>query len=93
MLRVGRLGEEVVGAHAHGIDGVGDAAVPGGDDDGDAEFALEDFFDELHAGQLGHAQIGDEDAVSALLQCFERLSTVLDGIDLKAQRHLQQFGQ
>ena len=68
VLRVGRLGEEVVGAHPHRLDRVLDAAVPGRDDDGDRDLFGLDRLDQLHPADLRHPQVGDDQAVRLLAQ-------------------------
>ena len=91
VLGVGGFGEKVVGAQPHGLDGVVDAAVAGGDDDGHGEAPVLDLLDQLHAIELGHPQVGDDDAVRLLEEHRQRLGAIDGEIDVDAQGHAQQL--
>ena len=59
-LRVDRLGDEVVGAGAHGGDGRLHAALPGDHDDGERGVDAGDALAHLDAAHLGHAEVGQD---------------------------------
>ena len=73
---VGWFGQEIVGAHAHGLNGVGNATVAGGDDDGDGELSLLDLFDEAETAEAWHSQVGQQHAIRTLIEQFECLRAV-----------------
>ncbi len=81
MLEVDRLGDEVVGAQAHGLDRAVDAAVGGHEDDGDGDAFLLHGLHELEAVQARHAQVADDDAVVVLAEGLEGLAAVTGGVD------------
>ena len=53
-------------------------------------FAL-DRLDELHPAELGHPQVGDDQAVRLLLEHRQAGGPVLRGIHLQSQTHLKEF--
>jgi hypothetical protein len=52
---------------------------------------LENLFQQLHAIQLGHPQVGDHDTVGTLEKQTERLVPVPSEINLDSQRQLKQL--
>ncbi len=93
MLRVGGLGEEVVGAQPHRLDRLGDAAMTGRDDHGHRQPALLDFLDQFHAAETRHAQVGDDQAIGmrTLGQLLEGITAVDGQIDRDAQREFEKL--
>ena len=83
IVNVDRLGEEVVSPQAGGQDGLTDAAVAGGDNDGEREAEAVDLADEVHTVQAGEAQVGDQEAEEIVLQEIEGGGAVGDEDDLK----------
>ncbi len=60
---VKRLLQEIEGAAFHGFDGGFDRAVGGHDDDGAVGIVRADARKDLHAGDVGHLEIGENDVV------------------------------
>jgi hypothetical protein len=88
VLRVGRLGEEVVGPHLHRLHGLFDAAVAGRDDDGGGQPPLLNLFDELHPADVRHLEVRDDDAERALFERLQGLGAVGHRVDLDVQPRL-----
>ena len=93
VLRVGRLGQEVVGAHPHGLDRVLDAAVPRGHDHRDRQLFGLDGLDQLHAREFWHPQVRDDQTVRLLAEQRQALGPVFGRIDRQPQTHLEQLLQ
>ncbi len=67
--------------------------MSGGDDDRHRQPLLLHFLDELHAVQMGHLQVGQDQAERARRQLLERRRAVGDGMHLDAVVGLQQLLQ
>ncbi len=74
---VDRLGEEIVGAEAHCLDGLVDAAVAGHHDHGHRQGLLADFADQFHAVEARHLEVGQEQAVIVMLPAGKGLERFL----------------
>ena len=91
VLRVRGLGEEVVGPHTHGLNGLVDAAVAGGHDDRHRQASSLNLLDQLHAVDLGHSKIGDDDAVRLLLKHRQGLGAVGGQVHPDSQSQAEQL--
>jgi hypothetical protein len=91
MLRIGGLREKVVGAELHRADGVFNASMTRGYDHGDRDLSGLDLLDHLHAAELRHLEIGDDQTVRILREQFEALGTILGRIDLQIERRFEEF--
>ena len=89
MLRIRRLGQEVIGAHPHGLNGLVNAAMTCCHDDRYRKPSRLNLLDQLHAVQLGHSQIGDHDAIGPLQQKGQCLVPVTGQVNLDSQRKLE----
>lgn len=84
---VGREGliEVVGGAFADGFDGGFRGVVSGGEDDVDGRVELDDTFEELHAGESGHDEIGEDDVGVVVEDELEALLGIGEGVCLDVE--------
>jgi hypothetical protein len=90
------LGDVVVGAALDGVDGGGDGALAGDDDDLDLGGGLLDVIEELEAAHAGEGQIGEDDVELALVELGDGLDRVVGRdhrVALGRQPHAQGFAR
>ncbi len=90
--RIDRLGQEVVGAQAHGLDHPVDRAEGRRHDHGDQKAAGGDLADQVHPAHPGHPQVGDQDAVIGGRQGRQGVLPILDHLQADLVR-LQQLAK
>jgi hypothetical protein len=90
---VDRLGQEVVGAEAHGADGVRDAAVAGEQDHRHGRSAAAHRLEQLQAAEVRHAQVGQDGAVRPCGQGAQGLAAVADAVHADAGVGLEQAAE
>ena len=76
-----RLGQVIISPLAHGGHGVGDGAVTGDDDAGALGLVLRQIFENFHAPQAGHGQVGQRQVKGLLLQLLEAAFAIRRGHD------------
>ena len=89
MLGVGRLGQEVISTHAHGLNGFVNTAVACGHNDRYREPASLHLLDQFHAVEFGHSEVGDHDAVGTLNEQRQRLVSIASEVYLDAEGQLE----
>src|SRR5690606_7464329 len=91
-VEVQRLGQVVVGAAAHRLDGRRDRALPRDDDDLTIDALLAHAGEELEAVELGHLEVREDEAEVAGLDLLPGLLAVgrhVRGVPLLGQEHLE----
>ena len=76
VVEVGRLGEKVVGAAAHRVDGALDRPVPRQDDHGNRGMGGHDALEQLLSGHARHLEVGDDQVDFGGGHDLERVLTV-----------------
>src|SRR5690606_37609625 len=84
LVRTERLGEVVVGAALHRLDGHLDAAVGGHDDDHALAIGLAVAVEEVEPAEAGHAHVAEDDVGLQLQRPAQTLLAVTRGEDLVA---------
>ena len=88
-VRVGGLGDEVVGPVLHRRDGFFNRSVAGGYDHRDGDFPGLDLLQELHAAELGHLEVGDDQAVRLLLEHLQAFGSILGRVHFESEGGLE----